>query len=109
MAVPPLGTGHAQLSHILVEFWCSQRHGRASTSTGRACLSAVLWFWVLMGWHGHAATGMGRASLTGQGGQNFLLFSHHNWTKTYKTNKNNTKQTKIKRLKPWVASHEALV
>jgi len=109
MAVPPLGTSRAHVSAILVDVGCSQRHDRASTSTGHAYLSAKSWFLVVLGWHGHATTGTGRASISGQGGQNFSPFSHRIRTEIYKTNRNNTKQTKIKRLNPWVASHEALV
>jgi len=76
-------------------------HGRASTGTGCACLAAIFWVLVGLAWHG-------RASDSGQGGQKISPFSHHIRTKTYKTNKNNTKQRKIKQLNPWVASHEAL-
>jgi len=84
-------------------------HSCGSTSTGRASLSVISCFLVVGQWHGRASTSTGRAITSGQGGQNFSPFSHHVRTKTYKINKNNTKQTKIKRLNPWVASHEALI
>jgi len=50
-----------------------------------------------------------RASVFGHDTKKFLLFPHHIRTNSYKTNENNTKQTKIKQLNSWVASHEALV
>jgi len=91
-AMPPLGTGRALNSGVFGIFGGSQRHDRATTGMGRACLSAIFWFLVVMGWHGHAITGTGRASLSGQGGQKISPFSHLIRTKTYKTNKNNTKK-----------------
>ena len=75
---------------------------------GRACLTTIFWVLVGLAWHDRATASTGRASDYGQGGQKFSLFSHHIRTKTYKTNKNNTKQTKIKQLNSWVTSHEAL-
>jgi len=107
-AVLPLGTGRAHVAANFGGLGGSQRHSRATTDTGCACLCQVLVFGGF-GLARHTTIGTGRASLSGHGGQNFLLFSHRIRTKTYKTNKNNTKQTKIKRLNPWVASNEALV
>jgi len=102
-AVPPLGTGCAHLSAILCGFevW---RQAQAVPSQARAVPKVLTFCGFLVVW-----LGTGRASLSGHGGQFCFPFLHHIRTKTYKTNENNTKQTKRKQLNLWVASHEALV
>jgi len=101
-AVPP----QARVLHTFLPFLgvlaAGDRHGRAKGFGN-------FLFLVVLARHGRATLGTGRASLSSQRAKKFSPFSHRIWTKTYKTNENNTKQTKIKQLNPWVASHKVLV
>lgn len=84
--------------------WClwegKVAHGRAPWRRGPCgpCCSGWAIFFKKIA-HAHAHWGVGSAPVFGPLGQNFFKFSISYRTCTYKTSKNNTKQTKTKRKK----------